>query len=368
MIRRILGLIILLISLIAVVLLLGGAYYAGQAVDSAALAVDNVLALTVDSLSTVSSTLEQTKATIVEANNTVETAVSLTANLSNTVADTRPVLDSVGAVVSEDVPANIEAIQTAIPNVAHVAGVVDSAMTTLSNFGIEQTIPIPFNPITLEFDLGIEYEPEEPFDQSILALGDSLEGMPDELRSLQGDLDVLSSDLELVSADILATSDDLAALNEQVALFIPLLDEYLNIVNQIIDSMSQAQAQLMTQLETIKSAIIIILVFLALTQLAPLYLGWELLSGQRSGQREEETPPREIESTPPAVEETAQAPAEPVVAAESQAAAVAEEPSPDLLEPAPEDLYDPATETMIEGPKIDSSPTIVDESPPDAQT
>jgi len=358
MFRRFLGFIILLVSLIMVALLLGGAYFMGQAVDSAGVAVNNILTLTVDSLDTVSATLEQTQATIVEANNSIATAVSLTENLSKTVADTRPLMDSMTTVVSEDVPDNIEAIQSAIPNVANVAGVVDQAMTTLSNFGIEQTIPIPFNPITLEFDLGIDYEPEEPFDETILFLGDSLEGLPEELRSLSRDLETLSADLDVVSADILTASGDIEALNEQVALFIPILDDYLAIVDQISTSLVRVQSQILAQLDTVKSVGTVVLIFLALTQLTPLYVGWELITGQRGKEQQAETVEKEPEEDlPPPL-------ASQEVVQETQAppATVIEDASPETR--APEDFYDPAADTVIEGSYVDPSESAVDDSLP----
>lgn len=365
MFRRILGVIILLVSLITAALLLGGAYFAGQAVDSVGEAVDNVITLTVDSLSTVSATLEQTKATIAEANNSIETAVALTDNLSKTVADTQPVMESMTSVVSEDIPDNIEAIQTALPNVAEVAGVVDTAMTKLSSFGISQVIPIPFNPITLDFDLGIEYEPEEPFDETILSLGDSLEGMPEELRSLQGDLTVLSDDLDIVSADILAASGDIAALNEQVAQFIPILDDYLRIVGEIDAALVRVQTQLLAQLDTVKTIAIVTLVFLALTQLAPLYLGWELVSGQRGGKQQEAPVAEETTPMPPAkVEQDPPPPPAEEVVTKAPPETVGEKADQDSPQQVGQASYDPVSDTMIEGPYIDPSETIVEDSPP----
>ncbi len=245
--------------------------------------LNDVLALTSETLGTVSKTLEQTKATIAEANNALDTAAEATVNLSKTMSDMSPLMESTTKVVSEDVPGNIEAIQDAIPNIVQVAGVVDTALTKLSNFGFKTTIPIPFNPIDLEFDLGIEYEPDEPFDQTISALGDSLEGMPEELRSLQGDLETLSGDLELLAGNVDTAAGDIESINKQVALFIPILDEYLAIVGQIDDSLKGVSGQLASQLELVKTALIALLVFLSLTQLAPLYIGWELLAGKRTG-------------------------------------------------------------------------------------
>ncbi len=281
MFRRLLGLVILLVSLIMIALLLAGAFYTGQAVDAANESLDNILSLTTDTLANVAHTLEQTKATIVEANNALDTASTAAFNLSQTMSDMQPLLESTTTVVSEDVPANIEAVQSTIPNIAQVAGVIDGVLRRLSTFGISQTIPIPFNPITLEFDLGIDYAPEEPFDQSIWELGDSLEGMPEELRSLKGDLNVLTEDLEVLTANVETASGDIEKVNEEIALFLPIIDEYLIIMDQINDSVSALKSQMSSQLEMTKTALIALFVLLSLTQLAPLYLGWELITGQR---------------------------------------------------------------------------------------
>jgi hypothetical protein len=350
--------IIILVSLILVVLLLGGAYFVGQAVDSVADGLENVLTLTADTLGTVSMTLEQTKATIAEANNALDTAAEATVNLNKTMNDMQPLMESTTKVVTEDVPGNIEAIQAAIPNIVQVAAVVDNTLTRLSNFGIKQTIPIPFNPITLDFDLGIDYAPEEPFDDSISALGDSLEGMPEELRSLQGDLETLSADLEILTDNIETAAGDVETLNNEVALFIPILDDYLRIVGEIDDSLGQVQANMFAQLETVKSALIVLLVFISLTQLAPLYLGWELITGQRSGRppqiEVEEQEPTEIVEKDVVEEPQEDEPL--IIAGETEAV------SP---EPVAEDSQAMEQPTVIEESQQTADETKVEEPPQD---
>jgi len=357
MFRRLLGLIVLLVSVILIALLIGGAFFVGQAVDAVADGLDNVLTFTTDTLGTVSLTLDQTKATIAEANNTLDTAAEATINLSRTVSNMGPVMDSTTKVVSQDVPGSIEAIQATIPNIVQVAGVVDLALTKLSEFGINQTIPIPFNPITLDFDLGIDYEPEEPFDETISALGDSLEGMPEELRSLQGDLEILTADLELISGNIETAAGDIEAINNEVALFIPIIDEYLQIVDQINDSLAQVRAQMFAQLETAKTALIVLLVFLSFTQLAPLYLGWELITGKRPGQSPEKaaapppvTPEKTSEESPQPLPEETAASVEKGVLEEPQEAE-----SPTVVEN-PEESYEAEQPTVVEEPPLAVDP------------
>jgi hypothetical protein len=361
MFRRILGVIILLVSLILVAILLGGAFYVGQAVDAVGEGLDNVLDITGDTLDAVSMTLEQTKATIVEANNALDTAAEATVNLSKTMNDMQPLMESTTKVVAQDVPANIEAIQATIPNIVQVAGVIDNVLTKLSDFGISQTIPIPFNPIELNFDLGIDYEPDEPFDETISALGDSLEGMPEELRSLQGDLETLSADLVLLSGNIDTAAGDIEAMNEQIALFIPIMDEYLRIVGQIDDSLVQVKEQLSAQLDLVSTVLVGLLIFLTLTQIAPLYLGWELVSGQRPGQ----DPQKEIADAAPPVSPDNQdeEPPQPLNEEKTEIADkdVVDEPQEFDQATVVEERPEAAAETIVEQPVGNENPTVVEE-------
>lgn len=281
MFKRILGLIILIAGLVVLAILLVAAFAVGPAVDAVAAGLDDALALTDETLGTVSATLEQTQATLVAVNDSLDTAAQTTDNLSKTIYDTQPVLTGITEVIAVQAPQNIEAVQSAIPNIAQVGGVVDDALTSLSNFGISQEIPIPFNPITIDFDLGIDYQPAEPFDESLSAIGTSLDGLPEQLRALRADLEVATENLGTVGADIASATGDLDAINAQIAAFIPLLDQYLGIIDQIGGTLAQMRSQVAANLSTIKLVGTILPLAIALTQLAPIYLGWELLRGKR---------------------------------------------------------------------------------------
>jgi ABC-type transporter Mla subunit MlaD len=277
MFRRILGAIILAATLVVLVILIAAAFYIGPAIDSISSGLDNSLALTVDALNTVSDTLSQTQSTLSAVNDSMDTAAMTTTTLSQTVADTIPLLDQISFLVAEQAPSNIEAVQATVPNIAAVAGVVDTALTRLSDFEINQTIPIPLNPVDIQFDLGIEYDPVEPFDETMLTLGTSLDGLPEALRALEGQLAVSADNLETLSNNLDAAAGDIGAVNAEVAAFIPLLDQYLALLDQVIGSIEQLNAQIAANLATVKSVATILPIALALTQLAPLVVGWDLL-------------------------------------------------------------------------------------------
>lgn len=281
-IKRILGLIMLLVGL---GIMFGSIFIATSvtpALEGLAESLDNTLAFTSDTLETARETIALTQDTITEVTTALDTAATATADLSQTVTDSRPFINNVTTLVSQDVPENIEAIQATLPNVIQVAAVIDSTLTRLASLGIDRTINLPFGQtIPLQFDLGIDYAPEQPFDQTIISLSDSLEGLPEDLRALEDDLMVTNDNLALLSDDLLAMSDDLASINAQTAELTPQLNAYVRLIDDVETSLETAQATIPERLEALQSAVMIGLVLLALSQLVSVFVGWELLAGRR---------------------------------------------------------------------------------------
>jgi methyl-accepting chemotaxis protein len=282
MIGRVMGILMLVVALAGISLSIAGGIFSGQAVTAIGISLDSVLALTTESLDTVTDTLTLTKNTVLDVNAGLDTVEQTAVDLSKTLADTRPLVDGLTNVAAEEIPNSVDALQAAVPNIAQVAGVIDATLITLSNFGYKQTIPVPFNPIELDFSLGIEYDPEVPFDESVMQISAGLEGLPESLRALRSDLEMTNENLQIVSDDIALAANDLATINARVAEIPALIDDYLRIVGQINDAMRIVRAQIMQQLDAVRIGIIVLMVVLGVTQLAPLYLGWELLTGRRN--------------------------------------------------------------------------------------
>jgi hypothetical protein len=281
-IRRILGLIMLLTGLAILALSLAGAYYVGDVLDNMAQGVTNSLTLASQSLDTARGTLELARDTINDVYGGLDTAIGATANASRTIADSRPLIDNVAAVTTQEVPEAVEGIQAALPNMIQVASVIDRTLVTLSSVGIDRDIPLPFGgSIPLRFDLGIDYNPTIPFDESLRGFETSLEGLPESLRGLEDDLRATNENLTTLSADLLATSDNLTTINTRVGEMLPLLDEYTALIDQLNVTIAQIEGQIGDRLNTIRIGVIVLLLAIGLTQLAPIYLGWELITGRR---------------------------------------------------------------------------------------
>ena len=272
--KRILGLIFLLIALSGLALSVGGMLIGRQVVEELGTGVDQALVLTIDTLETVGETLVVTKDTVGKIDDGLETAGSTAINLSRTLSETRPMLSQVAQVTSGDVPEGIESIQGALPDVAEAAGAIDDALRVLASFQVEREI---FG-VPISFDLGVDYDPQNPLDETVLQLGDSLEGLPDDLRDLRVHLDVANENMLTIGQDIESIAADLAVIGESSAELEPLIDEYIRIVTETGDQVRQARSSLEEQLELAELILTLLFVWIGLNQVIPLYLSWSLFT------------------------------------------------------------------------------------------
>lgn len=294
MFRRFLGFLMVLIGLSGVWVGVISGSTARSAVDSIGVSLDTTLDLISQSLDTISESLFVAKQTFSDVSDSLVTIEQTADNISLALEDTQPLLTEVSDIVSNDVPDSLEAVEASIPNMVEVAGAIDSTLTTLNNFAVDRSIAIP-NPFSnqplytfdLNFDLGIDYDPDVPFDQTVRDLGTSIEGLPEQMRGLAEHVEQSKTNLQSLSENVQTVGDDLTAVNEHIAEIDPLLDEYSRIVTELNDQSRLMRAGINTQLEDIKETINIVMVWFILTQIAPLYLGWELVTGRRMAEIQE---------------------------------------------------------------------------------
>ena len=281
MLGRVIAVILLLVGIVGIGIAVAGVMFGFQVVDGLVESLDETLALTAESLDTVEDTLLLTKQTVDQTGQAIGTVGDTTDGVAQTLDDMQPLLDDVNQMATVVVPDSLDAIQGAIPNLVSVAGTVDDTLETLSRFDFQRTV---FG-IPIGFDLGIDYDPEAPFDESVAQIGDSLEGVPDNLRGLQVHLDSTNDNLATISDNLSALTADLAAIEGSVEEAGPLLDDYISLVGEINENIAQTRSELDGQMQTLKTGIIVVFVWFGLNQLVPLYLGADLITDGRLGSR-----------------------------------------------------------------------------------
>lgn len=277
MVRRLIGILMLLIGLLGVALSVAGVVVGRQIVDDVGANLESNLLLTSQSLDTMEESLVLAKTTVSEVSAGLDTMEDTAVQLGQTITETRPLLLQVNQITTEDLPQSVESVQDAMPEMVAVAAAIDDTLTILNNFRIDEEI---FG-FSIQYDLGIDYDPVVPFDESVAQIGDSLDGLPGSLRQLETNLDVADENLEMIAVDVIAISEDLETINGRVAEIEPLLDDFITIVIEANDRTRESRARIGEQLEMVKLIVTGLMVWLGLTQIAPLYLGWELATGRR---------------------------------------------------------------------------------------
>ncbi len=275
--RKLLGIIMLVIGLTGIVLSFTGAVVGRRLIAGIGNTVEANLRLTVQSLDTVNESLTITRQTIREIGTGLETLAVTGERAAGSLDDTRPMVAQISQVLTSDVAGSLETLQRRLPDMVEVADSIDETLTTLSNFRIDRTIL----GIPLRYDLGINYDPEVPFAQSVEELGASIEGLPEELRVLESHLEVADANLGDISSDARQLSADLERINETMDDLAPQLDEFNATLTEFADSARQLRSTLDDQIKTFQTVWLVVMVWLALTQVAPLYLGYELVRGAR---------------------------------------------------------------------------------------
>lgn len=300
MFRKVIGVLLLVIGLLGLAFSVVGVIMGQQAVDEIGTVLDNALDRTQDSLDTAADTLVLTKTTFDQVNSGLSTVGETADSVAQTLQDTKPMLDRVADVAAGDIPDGLEAIQEAIPGVAEAAGTIDDTLRTLSAFEVERTI---FG-IPISFDLGINYDPEVSLDDSVVGIGQSLDGMPDSLRALRTDLDIAGDNLVAISTFVGEIAADLETLGGSVKQIEPLIDDYIQLVADVQQLIEKTQERLNTQLETAKLIVLLLFVWIGINQIIPLYLSWDIFT--RNGGKDDQQTDSSIEGvdTEPKAPET----------------------------------------------------------------
>ena len=276
--RRLIGIIMIIVGIVGLVISVAAAYFAGQAIDAIGVGLNSTVTLLEDTVETTSASLVNVKATLGEASAALSTVTDATRNVATTIFDTQPLLEQATTMTTDTLPTSLDAVNTAIPNLAGIAASIDTTLTTLSNFRINQTIGTGPFAIPLNFDLGIGYAPEEPFDTAVLAIGESLVPIPDQLRALETNLTTMTSNLGNIGTDVEALAGNISGINTTVEQFAPLIDQYITLLEQITTSLGTARDQINANIGMLKWAAIGLMLWFAVYQIMPIYIGYRMVA------------------------------------------------------------------------------------------
>lgn len=275
--RRLLGILVMLAGMIGLVLAVAGLVGVWRAKP----AVVDYATSTLDTLQGSITTSQEVMVVTEDAlGATVGSLEALSVMLTSTAAsvdDTAPALDRVNVMMSTNLPAILEAANESLRAAQQAAVVLDSTVRSLEAFQLAMgAVPLLSGLVEAPEEF---YNPEIPLDQSLGEVADNLESLPEMFVDISADLDRADDNLATVqsSLETMSTNVDFIAGS---------LEEYQVMVRQSQTSMGNL-SPILTDLQgnlpaIVNGAVIVLTVFLVwllAIQVVVLTQGWELFQG-----------------------------------------------------------------------------------------
>lgn len=169
--------------------------------------VRSTVSVTQSALEAINQTIEAVDEVAAETAASLESASASVDSASVTVEGAVDAIEQFTDFLDEDLPATIESIQTSMPAAIQTANAIDGALSALSFFGVD-------------------YDPEEPFGESLSRVNTALASLPAELRGQSESLRQLIPSAEELVVETGDLSESMGELTESLAGFTTLTESY----------------------------------------------------------------------------------------------------------------------------------------------
>ncbi len=261
MISRVLaGRVLIAIGVLGVLGGIAGIVLGQLLLTSADQALSRSLVLTGETLDALQDAIVVAERTVNLVEEGLAQAETTTEDLAGTVADGADLLRSTADLTEDRLAGSLEAFESSLPGLIQVAGVIDTTLGALSS--------IPFGPT---------YDPDQPFDESLRELQESLAGVPDDLRAQAQLLRESGDNLDEVGEGTSAIAEDVGEIRSGLSDALDVLAESTTTAESAAELVGDTQLDLQVQMGFARALVILLGLATVLAQLVPLALGWTLL-------------------------------------------------------------------------------------------
>ncbi|HUG07273.1 MAG TPA: hypothetical protein VMP13_00015 [Acidimicrobiia bacterium] len=158
-------------------------------------------------LEAINETIEVVDVVAADTAASLESAAGSVDSASTTVEGASSSIEQLADFLDEELPSTIESIQATMPAAIQTANAIDSTLSTLAFFGVD-------------------YDPDEPFGESLARVSVALISLPTELRAQSESLRSLLPSAEQLATDTGELSDSMGELTRSLEGFTSLSERY----------------------------------------------------------------------------------------------------------------------------------------------
>ncbi len=234
---------------------------------------------TLDVVETALSTATETVALASESISDLEAAISTGADAAADVGlslrESEVLIAEIADITGTDLPVAVEAIDDALPAIQRVAGAVDGALSALRF-------------------VGVDYNPDRPFDDAVADLDVSLDPIPERLRRQSELLTDSAAGLEAIAGTSDELSVELSALEARLEDSRTLVADYDAAAADAVALIDEMQESIAGSGRLAKAVVVLAGLALLASQVTPLYLGATL----RQSDEQRHSADRDADSVP----------------------------------------------------------------------
>ncbi len=289
-IRRILGVLVMIAGVLGLVLSLAGLVGVWLVQPTIAGAADSTIVTLNNSITTSQQAMEITGQALGATVDSVDALSEMLGTTAQSVEDTAPMLEQIKGIMGETLPSTLASTSESLTTAGQAADVLDGAIKSLDTF---RTV-LSAAPLVGAFvEAPTEsYNPERSLSDSLGDVATNLESLPDTFIEM-------AANLEKADDNLVSIQSNLVTMSESVGFISTSLQEYQSMIGQSQASMESLRSMLTTVQDNLSNilngiALVLSLFFLWLlaAQIVILSQGWELYQGT-AGRMEsgEEEPP-----------------------------------------------------------------------------
>ena len=276
-IRRILGLSVMIAGILGLVLSLAGLVIVWVAKPTVTVYANTTVDTLNKSVITSQSVMETTGQALGATIDSVDALSTMLSTTATTVEDTQPVLDEIDIIMSVTLPSTLEATTDSLYTAQEAAQVLESTIQSLDAFRfLLSDAPLLGD---LVGQTGEPYNPEKPLADSLGELAANLEGLPDTFVEMSVNLSDTDDNLGSIQENLITMSDSVGLISSS-------LGEYKGMIIQSqssLDDLTSILTSIQSNLPTILNGAVIVLtlffIWLLAAQVVILSQGWELYQG-----------------------------------------------------------------------------------------
>ncbi|MDX1620843.1 MAG: hypothetical protein R3320_07630, partial [Nitriliruptorales bacterium] len=255
--RKAVGRVLLGIGVAGVVLAIVGTIVGWRLLAQLDGALESTLGATEVALDALDSSVALADVTVSRIEGTLESTGSSTADLGVAIEDAAVSLDGIAALSENEVADSLAAVERSLPALIDVASVIDTTLGALSR--------VPFGP---------EYDPDEPFDDSLREIQREMDGLPEGLREQASLIRDGRDSLRELGTGVEDLAEDLETMAGVLSAADALLDDYAAAADQARGAVDESVGTLDTQLTVARWLVVGLGLVLAVGQLVPVGAGW----------------------------------------------------------------------------------------------